>query len=78
MQRRWQKSIIYLTALASSAEKGTWPSIPRYHNHLDSAILRTEWSPEEEEHLYKLHDEIGNKWAIIAQKLPGRYMIVIS
>lgn len=44
----------------------------RYHNHLDSTILRTEWTPEQEQYLYKLHDEIGNKWAIIAQKLPGR------
>jgi len=39
---------------------------------LDSNIRRTEWTREEEEKLYNLHDEIGNKWAIIAQRLPGR------
>jgi hypothetical protein len=44
----------------------------RYRNHLDSTILKTEWTNEEDQYLYQLHDEIGNKWAIIAQKLPGR------
>ena len=61
-----------LIGRASNADKGNRVFQVRYHNHLDSTILRTEWSPDEEQHLYKLHDEIGNKWAIIAQKLPGR------
>lgn len=44
----------------------------RYHNHLDATILHTEWTREEEIEMYKLHDEFGNKWAIISQKLSGR------
>ena len=44
----------------------------RYHNHLDSAIVKTGWSRDEEIRLFRLHDDIGNKWAVIAQELPGR------
>lgn len=34
--------------------------------------MAAEWSVEEEKYLYKLHDQIGNKWAIIAQNFPGK------
>ena len=34
--------------------------------------MHSEWSKEEEYEMYRLHDEYGNKWAIISQKLPGR------
>jgi hypothetical protein len=47
--------------------------IGRYHNHLDSAIVSTEWTQEEEEMLFELHEKIGNKWSAISQKIPGRY-----
>lgn len=46
----------------------------RYQQHLDPMMV-SEWTQEEEVKLYKLHDEIGNKWAVIAQKFPGRYFI---
>lgn len=68
VQHRWQK----------------WQAMPRkvpyslfrYHNHLDSAIVTTEWLPEEEEILLAEHEEIGNKWSAISQKLPGRYCLL--
>lgn len=44
----------------------------RYRSHLDSAIVNTEWTAEEERTLYEMHEEIGNKWSAISQKLPGR------
>jgi hypothetical protein len=46
----------------------------RYHNHLDKNINNAEWSAEEEQRLFDLQDEIGNKWALISNKLPGRYV----
>ncbi len=49
------------------------PSLsPRYHNHLDAAIVSAAWTKEEEEKLYRLHDEVGNKWSAIALRLAGR------
>ena len=44
----------------------------RYHNHLDSMIMHSEWTKEEEDLMKRMHDEVGNKWAIISKKLPGR------
>jgi hypothetical protein len=48
------------------------PSLARYHNHLDAAIVAGEWTLSEEATLFELHEAIGNKWSMIAQKLPGR------
>jgi hypothetical protein len=50
-----------------------YPVTPRYHNHLDSAIITTDWTEREDQLLHDLHEEFGNKWSSIAQNLPGRY-----
>lgn len=50
----------------------------RYHNHLDVNINTAEWTPSEEEQLFSLQDELGNKWKLIASSLPGRYTILHS
>ena len=44
----------------------------RYHNHLDAAIVTTGWSQAEENTLSIAHAAVGNKWSVIAQRLPGR------
>ncbi len=44
----------------------------RYHNHLDRNIKNDEWTLEEENLLFDMQDEMGNKWALISSKLPGR------
>lgn len=44
----------------------------RYHNHLDATIVTSPWTDPEELALLRLHEELGNKWSAIAQRLPGR------
>ncbi|KAL0738036.1 hypothetical protein Bca4012_014246 [Brassica carinata] len=44
----------------------------RWHNHLRPDIKKETWSEEEDRVLIELHKEIGNKWAEIAKRLPGR------
>ncbi|CAN4127424.1 unnamed protein product [Withania somnifera] len=44
----------------------------RWHNHLDPTIKRDAWTEQEESVLCRYHQIYGNKWAEIAQFLPGR------
>nr|XP_010940439.1 transcriptional activator Myb [Elaeis guineensis] len=44
----------------------------RWHNHLNPAIKKDAWTPEEEVTLIHAHQKYGNKWAEIAKFLPGR------
>lgn len=40
---------------------------------MDPRIKRSEnWSPEENQILFKLHSELGNKWSEICSHIPGR------
>ncbi len=44
----------------------------RWVNVLDPSIARDEWSTEEVHALFAAQAEVGNKWAAIAARLPGR------
>jgi myb proto-oncogene protein len=41
----------------------------RYNNQLDPALSRDDWTFQEERRLYRLHDELGNRWAVISSRL---------
>ncbi|KAG9159056.1 hypothetical protein Leryth_020967 [Lithospermum erythrorhizon] len=44
----------------------------RWTNYLRPDIIRGNFTKEEEDNIISLHKELGNKWSIIAAKLPGR------
>ncbi|KAF5744522.1 transcription factor MYB44-like isoform X1 [Tripterygium wilfordii] len=44
----------------------------RWHNHLRPDIKKDSWSEEEERVLVEAHAQVGNRWAEIAKRIPGR------
>ncbi|RLN47479.1 hypothetical protein BBJ29_000633 [Phytophthora kernoviae] len=44
----------------------------RWCNHLDSRIRKGQWTPEEDDMVFRWQQKLGNKWSEIAKMLPGR------
>ncbi|KAI7738686.1 hypothetical protein M8C21_030788 [Ambrosia artemisiifolia] len=44
----------------------------RWMNYLRPTVKRGNFSEEEEDLIIKLHQNIGNRWSVIAAQLPGR------
>jgi len=44
----------------------------RWHNHLDPAIKKDDWSKSEDNLLFELQAKHGNKWSYIATMIEGR------
>ena len=49
----------------------------RYQSVLEPSFFHLSWTEEEEKQMYMLHNELGNKWAQIAQRMPGRYKSIL-
>uniref|UniRef100_A0A453LGV7 Uncharacterized protein n=1 Tax=Aegilops tauschii subsp. strangulata TaxID=200361 RepID=A0A453LGV7_AEGTS len=75
-----------LTAYIKAHGEGCWRSLPkaagllrcgkscrlRWINYLRPDLKRGNFSDEEDELIIKLHSLLGNKWSLIAGRLPGR------
>lgn len=44
----------------------------RFRNHLDPTLIKTPWTPEEDEMLIDLHKKFGNAWTTISACMKGR------
>ena len=44
----------------------------RYISHIDTSQSKYNWTLDDEQKLIELHNELGNKWAIIGQQIGGR------
>lgn len=44
----------------------------RWQHQLNPSIVRVEWTETEQLNLFELQSTYGNKWAQIAEHLPGR------
>ncbi|GAB4836950.1 hypothetical protein Ancab_001862 [Ancistrocladus abbreviatus] len=75
-----------LTAYITAHGEGNWRSLPkraglkrcgkscrlRWLNYLRPDIKRGNISPDEEDLINRLHKLLGNRWSLIAGRLPGR------
>ncbi|XP_020584039.1 transcription repressor MYB5-like [Phalaenopsis equestris] len=75
-----------LTSYIQNHGEGNWRSLPklagllrcgkscrlRWMNYLRPDIKRGNISPEEEDLIIRLHRLLGNRWSLIAGRLPGR------
>ena len=44
----------------------------RWHNSLNPSVIKSQWTPQEDELICKYQAKLGNKWARISDMLPGR------
>jgi len=68
----WSKIAIAVSALGSSQPRTGKHCRTRWKNHLSPDINHDPWTEAEEEALYRAQEQFGNKWAKIAEVLPGR------
>lgn len=75
-----------LIAYIRAHGEGCWRSLPkaaglqrcgkscrlRWINYLRPDLKRGNFGPEEDDLIIKLHSMLGNKWSLIASRLPGR------
>ena len=69
-QIRWD--VIALKMLEGGINKTSKQCRERWLHQLDPSVERKKWTKEDNKKLFKLHQEIGNKWKNISVQFPGR------
>ena len=44
----------------------------RWHNHLDPSVKKGPWTAEEDAILLAAHEDLGNAWSLISERIEGR------
>jgi hypothetical protein len=44
----------------------------RWFNHLDPAVVKSEWTPQEDQVIFEQVHQHGQRWSVIAKMCPGR------
>jgi hypothetical protein len=45
----------------------------RWHNHLDPGVSKAPWTQNEDDIILEVQQKEGNRWSLMAIRLPGRY-----
>lgn len=59
--------------MANNAGKGKTALKFRYITHIDTSHPKQEWNYALEQRMLALHNELGNKWAVIGHRMGGMY-----
>lgn len=51
--------------------------LERWYGMLDPSLIKTEFTPEEDQTIIDMQNRLGNKWTLIAECLPGRSAISV-
>ena len=51
--------------------------LERWYGMLDPSLIKTEFTPEEDQIIVDMQNRLGNKWTLIAECLPGRSAISV-
>lgn len=51
--------------------------LERWYGMLDPSLIKTEFTPEEDNIIIDMQNRLGNKWSLIAECLPGRSAISV-
>ena len=70
--KKWNIIAEQLTKRVPGSKRNGKQCRERWHNNLDNKIKKCGWNPNEEFVFIEAHKIHGNKWAEIANYIPGR------
>lgn len=67
--RKWRKCAQLMPGRTEHAIRNRFY---RLSTQVDASLSRGNWSAEEDDIILQSVEELGNRWIVIAQRLPGR------